>query len=146
VTIERRKVEIMDETTIDEKLNLAESVEGVIEAYLAAVNERDGAARGSLLKTAVADGFVFTGIVQQAEGREAFDRLIAEFLVRYSEEDPVQIVRTTEVDAHHGWVRFGWSLQTASGDTATTPEGEEIAGWYVGQLAPDGRLACIVSF
>jgi hypothetical protein len=136
----------MDETTIEEKLNPAGSVEEVIEAYLAAVNERDGAARGSLLEAAVTDGFAFTGIVQQAEEREAFNRLIGEFLARDEEEDPAQILRTTEVDAHHGWVRFGWALQTASGDIVSTPEGEEIAGWYVGQLAPDGRLERIIVF
>lgn len=123
----------------------AHSVGETVEAYLRAINERDQASRAKLLEAAVTDDFVFTGVVRQTESREAFDQLVGEILSASPEEDGETITRTTEVDAHHGWVHFRWALRNAQG-VVTTPEGEQMVGWYVGQLAPDGRLERIVVF
>jgi hypothetical protein len=122
------------------------SVDEIVEVYMGAINERDEAARERLLEAAVTDDFTFTGVIEQTQGREAFNQLLGEILGANPEGDGAAIARTTEVNAHHGWVRFGWALQSAGGGIVTTPEGEEMAGWYVGQLGSDGRLEHIIVF
>ncbi len=124
----------------------ATSVVETVEAYMGAINERDEASRARLLETAVTDDFIFTGVVRQTQGREAFHELVGEILSASSEEDGEAIIRTSEVDGHHGWVHFRWALRNAQGVVIATPEGEQMAGWYVGQLASDGRLERIVVF
>lgn len=47
--------------------------------------------------------------------------------------------RTTGIDAHHEFVRFGWELVGPDGAVA-------IAGYDVGELAADGRLRRITGF
>ncbi len=47
--------------------------------------------------------------------------------------------RTTGIDAHHEFVRFGWELVGPDGAVA-------IAGYDVGELADDGRLRRITGF
>jgi hypothetical protein len=122
------------------------SVGKIVEAYLRAVNERDEAAREKLLEAAVTDDFVFTGMIEQTHGREAFNQLLGEILGASPEGNGEAMARTTEVDAHHGWLRFGWAIRSAEGGIVTTSEGEKMAGWYVGQLGPDGRLGRIIVF
>jgi hypothetical protein len=47
--------------------------------------------------------------------------------------------RTTAVDEHHGWARYGWSLLDADGTTVLT-------GTDVVRVDGDGRLVQVVGF
>ena len=47
--------------------------------------------------------------------------------------------RTTAVDEHHGWARYGWALLDPAGETVLT-------GTDVVQLDDDGRLTRVVGF
>jgi hypothetical protein len=47
--------------------------------------------------------------------------------------------RTTDIDAHHGYARYGWELVAPTGDVA-------LAGLDVAELAPDGKLRKVVGF
>ena len=47
--------------------------------------------------------------------------------------------RTTKVDAHHGYARYGWELVGPDGAVA-------VAGTDVARFAADGRLAQVVGF
>jgi hypothetical protein len=123
------------------------SVDEIVETFLRAINERDEASREKLLEAAVTDDFIFIGVVEQTQGREAFNALLGEILAANPQGNGEAMVRTTEIHAHHRWVHFGWAaLQGAGGGVVTTPEGEEMTGWYVGQLSPDGRIEYIIVF
>ena len=47
--------------------------------------------------------------------------------------------RTTEVDSHHDFIRFGWELRAEDGSVI-------VAGIDAGVMSADGRLARIVGF
>jgi hypothetical protein len=47
--------------------------------------------------------------------------------------------RTTALDSHHGFVRYGWKLQSPDGATAV--EGVDFV-----EVGADGRIACAVGF
>ncbi len=59
---------------------------------------------------------------------------------RYRRETPgFQIVMTSGVEHHHGWVRMAWRLALADGSTVAE-------GQSVGELAEDGRLRRVIGF
>lgn len=47
--------------------------------------------------------------------------------------------RTTEVDAHHGFARYGWNLTGPDGTVA-------VNGTDIAEIGADGKLAGIVGF
>jgi len=50
-----------------------------------------------------------------------------------------RFVRTTAIDEHHGWARYGWSLVDPDGTVVLT-------GTDVAHLDDEGRLARVVGF
>jgi hypothetical protein len=50
-----------------------------------------------------------------------------------------RIERTSAIDAHHGWARFGWRMALADG--TTLPEGIDFA-----EIGEDGKLRRVVGF
>lgn len=50
-----------------------------------------------------------------------------------------RFVRTTEVDEHHGIIRYGWALVAADGSITVT-------GLDVAELAEDGRMRKVTGF
>lgn len=114
----------------------AAAVTAVIDAYFGALNETDAQRRAELVATAWdPDGKYFDPLLT-ADGHEA----IGDLTVQAQAQFPgFRFVRTSGIDAHHGIVRFGWSL--------VGPDGTEaVAGLDVGVLAPDGRLTRIAGF
>jgi hypothetical protein len=102
------------------------TLEEAVDAYLAAWNERDGAARAFLLDAAVADDFEFHGPTGTFRGRPALEGLIVALQERMG---GAIVVRTGPVA--NG--RFGWVVQTPAGDPL-------LGGTDQADAADDGRL------
>jgi len=117
---------------VSEALN----VRDVVELYGAAWNEHDEQARRALLERVWAPEGVYCDPSVLVEGREALVAHISGF----HERMPGHILElTTDVDAHHAWLRFGWRM--LDGDGAPVLEALDV-----GTLGSDGRLARIVGF
>jgi AhpD family alkylhydroperoxidase len=115
----------------------------VLEAYVAAVNERDPAARERCLAAAVTDDFEFVGRGGPVTGRQAFARHLGAL---QAELPPgAAMALAADPEAHHGWVRFGWTFRRPDGTPVVRPDGPR-AGVDVAQLAPNGRLRRVVVF
>jgi hypothetical protein len=112
------------------------AIETVVDAYLAALTETDDDARAKLAEQAWADESHFTDPLLHADGRDDIAALTPLVTGQFPGH---AFARTTGIDTHNGYVRFGWELRAPDG---TVP----AAGIDVGVLAPDGRLNRIVGF
>jgi hypothetical protein len=108
---------------------VAPSLEETVDAYLAAWNERDAAARQVLLRSAVADDFEFHGPTGTFSGPEALEGLIVALQERMG---GAVVVRTGPLTGG----RFAWVVQTPSGDSL-------LGGTDQAESGPDGRLRSI---
>lgn len=105
------------------------TVEYLLDAYVAAWNERDGVARAALLDQAVADDFLFEGPTGRFKGRHAVDELIAALQERMP---GALVVRTGPIAATEP-VRFPWEIRRESGERL-------LGGTDVAEIGEDGRL------
>ena len=113
------------------------TLDETVNAYCAAWNEKDEAARSALLEKSWGENGVYEdpmGVVPP--GRSALHRHIANFHQGYPGG---KIVPTSKVDEHHGKIHFTWRMVMADGSVA-------IDGRDFGELDPSGRLAHIVGF
>jgi SnoaL-like domain len=123
-----------DTTTTDQPVDPA--LIAVVDTYLAGLNEADGARRAELVRTAWAEEGMFWDPLAEAVGHEQ----IAGLADAVQQMFPgARFARTSGVDAHHGFVRFGWSLQGADGAAI-------VEGVDVGLVGDDGRLTRVVGF
>lgn len=111
------------------------SLQESVDAYLAAWNERDVAARQVLLDAAVADDFEFHGPTGTFRGRPALEGLIVALQERMG---GAVVVRTGDVEPAPGCVpersgRFAWVVQTPTGDSL-------LGGTDHAEAGDDGRL------
>jgi hypothetical protein len=108
----------------------------VIDAYLGALAESDGARRTEMIQQAWTPDARFVDPLYEVEGHAA----LAELALGVQEQYPAhQFRRTSGVDVHHDVVRFTWEL-------AAPDDSQVVAGTDVGILAPDGRLQAVASF
>ncbi len=112
----------------------AATVEAAVDAYFAAWNERDAAARDALLDVAIADACELDGPTGTFRGRDAILRLIVSLQDRMG---GAVTVRTGPVEMADGVIRFPWQVRTGGGDSL-------LGGVDVVEVATDGRLARIV--
>src|SRR5918911_1082706 len=108
----------------------------VIDIYLDALNEGDDAARAKLVAQAFTEDARFSDPLLEAAGRDEIARLAP---VVQAQFPGARFRRTTEVDAHHDFIRFGWELRAEDGSVI-------VAGIDAGVIAADGRLARVVGF
>ncbi|MDQ1394919.1 MAG: hypothetical protein QOG64_178 [Acidimicrobiaceae bacterium] len=107
-----------------------------IDAYFAMWNEEDPARRAALVEQAWVKDGRYLDPVLEAEGHAALSQMVEGVHQQFPGQ---RFRRLSQVDAHHGQVRFAWQLGSADG-TVT------VAGIDVGELAPDGRLRRITGF
>jgi hypothetical protein len=104
--------------------------------YMAAWNEREAAARDTLLQQCWSDGGVYVDPNVSLTGREALGSHIAK--VRASRPG-ARLEFMSGIDVHHNVVRFLWRLARADGTCGDT-------SIDFGEVGPDGRLVKIVGF
>ena len=107
----------------------------IVNVYVAAWNEPDHERRRQLLEQAWSDEGTSTDPQSSAAGRDAFVALIGAFVQRFQ---GTRLELRSNVDEHHGLLRFAWSM--------VGPGGPVIEGMDFGELAEDGRLRRIVGF
>lgn len=107
-----------------------------IDTHLTAYCEPDPATRRALVDQVwAADGELLDPPLE-GRGHEAIAGLADAVLGHYPGH---RFTRTTEVDAHHGYARYGWELVGPDGVVA-------ITGVDVARVTDDGRLAQVVGF
>jgi hypothetical protein len=111
-------------------------VTGIVDAYVASWNESDPAKRTAFVEQAWAPEARYVDPLLDLTGHADLGTLKPLLDQHYPGHS---IKRTSDVDAHHNVVRFGWEL--------TGPDGAAVAtGIDVGVLADDGRLQGIAGF
>ena len=112
------------------------TAEETVALYGGAWNEHDEAARRAALEHCWAPDGVYCDPTAVVHGRDALVAHIAGFHVRMPGRE---IVTTSVVSEHHGWLHFTWRIVTAEGATM-------LDGFDVGERDEDGRLRRIVGF
>jgi hypothetical protein len=128
----------MTETTVlPEARPEAMAPSAVADRHLAAYGEPDPIRRRALLEAAwVPEGLLVEPPLDPAKGHDQLDDLFATVQSHYPGH---RFRRTTDVDAHHDFGRYGWELVGPDGTVA-------FGGLDVVEFAPDGRLAGVVGF
>ena len=109
----------------------------VADRHLAAYGEPDAIRRRGLLEAAWApEGLLVDPPLDPAQGHDQLDDLFATVQSHYPEHT---FRRTTVVDVHHQFGRYGWEL--------VGPDGAVVFGGVdVVEFSGDGRLAGVVGF
>ena len=112
------------------------SVAETVDTYLASLSEADATTRKALLARAFVPECRYSDPHHDLAGYEAFEGAIVNVVTQYP---GFRFQRTTGVDAHYEFVRFGWEFRGPDGSVP-------LAGMDAGVLAGDGRLEAIVGF
>ena len=123
-----------DTTTTDQPVDPA--LVDVVDSYIAGLNEADATRRAELVRTAWAEDAKFWDPLAEATGHEQIAGLAD---VAAQMFPGARFARTSGIDTHHDFVRFGWALQGADGAAI-------VEGIDVGIVGDDGRLTRIVAF
>ena len=116
--------------------SVVESVDVIIDAYVASWNETDPAKRKSALAASCATDARYRDPVMVSDGQAGLDAMLAGVQAKFP---GFVLRRISKVDSHNDAVRFAWSLGPASGPSVA--EGVDFA-----TLSSDGKLANIVGF
>jgi hypothetical protein len=108
----------------------------VIDAYVDAWTTSDPEVSRRGVEQAMTEDALMAYPRFEARGWEA----ILETIATYKQQSPdVSIELTSNAEAHHGWVRFGWRLLGADG--SVLGDGEDV-----GELGEDGRFIRVLGF
>lgn len=111
-------------------------IETIIDQYLGTWNEPDGHLRSEQARAVWADDGLLVDPLIEAVGPEAISAAIGQL----RDQMPGHcLTRTTVIDAHHNYVRFGWSVNGPEGAVA-------LAGIDIITLTGDGRLMTALGF
>ena len=111
--------------------------EEIIDAYDAAWNEADAAARVHQLERSLSDDAELIDPTGHYRGRAA----VADRIAGFGERFPgARVTITSGVDAHHGFARYSWRITGSDGSTLL--EGIDV----VEQSEHDERLRRVVMF
>jgi hypothetical protein len=107
-----------------------------IDAYLEAYGERDATRRGVLIAQAWATDGALIDPPLDGRGHDGIDNM---FVAVQSQFPSHTFRRSTEIDAHHGYARYGWELVAADGSVS-------LVGTDIAQLDDTGKLTCVTGF
>ena len=107
----------------------------LIDRYIALWNETDTQKRRDLMANTWTETAIYIDPLMRGEGRAGIEAMIQGVQTQFPD---YKFRRTTDVDAHAGFVRFGWELGPG--------EGPALAGGVDFGLITDGRLQSITGF
>ena len=107
-----------------------------IDTHLAGYCEPDENRRTELLRSAWTNAGELIDPPLDGRGVDQIAGLVETVLTHYPEH---RFERTTAVDEHHGYARYGWSLVSPDGTAAVT--GTDFA-----QVDGDGKLTRVIGF
>jgi hypothetical protein len=108
----------------------------LVDQYIAMWNETDPVQRRELIARIWTEDCRHLDPAACVERREGIDGLVRSVQERFPGH---RFRRTSEVDSHHGQIRFSWELTPAQGQAP-------VSGTDFGTLAEDGRLRTITAF
>lgn len=123
----------MTNTTND---TITTDLQRVLDAHLAAYCEPDAARRAGLVAQAWSEAGALVDPPFEGTGHAEIAAMADGVLAHYPGHT---FRRTTAIDAHHTFARYGWQLVGPDGAVA-------VAGTDVVEFADDGRIARIVGF
>ena len=107
-----------------------------VDTYLSAYNETDAEARLALLEEAfTADGRLIDPPIG-GEGRQGISDMMGAVHQQFPGH---RFRRSSGVDEHHGYLRYGWELLDPAGNVA-------LAGMDVGELDSSSQLVRVTGF
>lgn len=112
------------------------AITALVDQWLAAYGDADTARRMDAIRAAWHPQGRLVDPPMEARGHQAINDQAATLLAQFPGH---RFERTTEVDAHHQFLRYGWRLLDAAG--AVRLEGLDVA-----ELDADGRLLGVVGF
>lgn len=115
---------------------MTRELETLIDDHLAAYCDPDKARRAEALARIWSQDGHLADPPFEARGPSAIGELADAVVANYPGHT---FRRTTRLDTHHGFVRYGWALVSAAG--APAAEGVDFM-----QIGPDGRIARAVGF
>ena len=107
----------------------------LIDRYIATWNETDTERRHALIARTWTPEGGYVDPLMEATGHDAMNAMLGAVQERFP---GARLARTSDVDAHHEWVRFSWSLTAAEGAPI-------VGGLDVGVITGE-RLAAITGF
>lgn len=107
-----------------------------IDTHLDAYGEPDGERRAALIAQGWADGGQLVDPPIDAIGQAGISDMAAAVQSKFPGHT---FHRTTEIDAHHSFARYGWKLVSLEGTVA-------LVALDVAEIGDDGRLQRIVGF
>jgi hypothetical protein len=107
-----------------------------IDTHLAGYCEPDQAKRAELLRTAWANSGELVDPPLAGAGIDEIAGLVDTVVTHYPDH---RFQRTTAVDEHHGFARYGWALVSPDGAAAVT--GTDFA-----EVDGDGKLVRVIGF
>ncbi len=107
----------------------------LIDNYIAIWNETDGPRRRDLIAQTWTENATYVDPLMRGEGYNGIDVMTQSVQTQFP---GFQFRRTTEVDAHGAYVRFGWELGPESGPALA-------GGTDFGEIADD-RLLSVIGF
>lgn len=114
----------------------ANTMNELIDRYLACWNETDSRARRELIATTWAEDATYVDPLVDARGHDAIDAAIAATQDQFPDHT---FALAGPVDTHHDVARFTWGLGRDGDDPL-------VIGSDVASLGADGRLAHVVGF
>jgi hypothetical protein len=127
---------VMSNDTTTTTTNGTDTLTRLLDLHLAAYCEPDPARRSTLVAQAWSEDGSLIDPPFDGTGHEAICAMADGVLAHYPDHT---FRRTTAIDAHHTFARYGWALVAPDGSVA-------VAGTDVVELAGDGRLGRIVGF
>ena len=107
-----------------------------VDTYLDAYGESDADRRAKLIEEVWApDGHLIDPPLD-ARGRDAIGQMAAAVQGQFAGHT---FRRSTGIDAHHGFARYGWELVAADGSVA-------LAGTDIMQVNDDGQIVRVTGF
>lgn len=125
-----------DVTTGDPTADLGSALSRVIDGYLTSYSNPQEAERQQQIRQLWAAEGQLVDPPMAASGRAEIDGLAAALQSQFPGHT---FRRTTEIDSHHGFARYGWELVGADGAVA-------VAGMDVAEVDDEGRLVRVVGF
>ena len=114
----------------------AVNVTETVDAYLASLGETDARKRATLVAASWAAGGRYVDPARDVSGATEMEATIAGV---QAHTPGATFRRTTAIDAHHEYLRFGWEMVAADGSVA-------LKGIDVGVVDEDGKLRTITGF
>ncbi len=124
------------EATSEQEVELMSTPEEVMETYVALWRATDAPERRRLAEYALTEDGV---IIYPGVEERGWDEVVAAIGGFHELVLGAQIVATSGVEQHHGWLRATWRLTRADGTV-------QFDGVDVAELAPDGRFRRVIGF